>query len=182
MINHISIAVHDTEKVAKVLAELCGGFVVPFPPCPNSFMVLANDGRGSAIEVTPIDTVLVPGRGLPPADMDATTPTEEFEAQFVKIDSPAQYVATHININTKLNEQEIRRIAGRENWRVLVCNRAEGLFQLIEMWIEDRLMLEVMTPEQTARYVEITDPQFISQVFGIPMQSPAVESNSTMLN
>ncbi len=182
MINHISIAVHDTEKVAKVLAELWNGFVIPFPPCPNSFMVLANDGRGSAIEVTPIDTILVPGKGLPPADMDATTPTEEFEAQFVKTESPAQYLATHININTKLNEQEVRRIAERENWRVLTCNRGEGLFQLIELWIEDRLMLEVMTPEQTARYVEITDPNFISQAFGILMESPTVESNSAMLN
>lgn len=182
MINHISIAVHDTEKVSKVLAELCGGFVIPFPPCPNSFMVLANDGRGSAIEVTPIDTVLVPGKGLPPADMNRSTPTEEFEAQFVKTDSPAQYVATHININTKLNEQQIRRIAERENWRVLTCNRGEGLFQLTEIWLENRLMLEVMTPEQTARYVEITDPNFISQAFGILMQTPAVESNSTMLN
>ena len=182
MINHISIAVHDTEKVAQVLAELWGGFVIPFPPCPNSFMVLANDGRGSAIEVTPIDTVLIPGEGLPPADMNQNTPTEEYEAQFVKTDAPARYVATHININTKLNEPEVRQIAERENWRVLTCNRAEGLFQLIEMWIEDRLMLEVMTPEQTARYVEITDPNFISQVFGVPMQSPTVESNSTMLN
>ena len=182
MINHISIAVHDTEKAAKVLAELWNGYVVPFPPCPNSFMVLANDGRGTAIEVTPIDTVLVPGNGLPPADMNATTPTEEYEAQFVKIESPAQYVATHININTKLNEREVRQIAERENWRVLVCNRAEGLFQLIELWIEDRLMLEVMTPEQTARYVEVLDPQFLSQAFGILMPSPAVESNSAMLN
>jgi hypothetical protein len=68
MINHISIAVRNPEKVAGVLAELWGGFVVPFPPAPNSFMVLANDGRGSAVEVTPIDTVLIPGEGFPPEE------------------------------------------------------------------------------------------------------------------
>ena len=68
MINHISIAVNDTKKVAGVLAELWNGTVIPFPPAPDSFMVLANDGRGSAVEVTPINTVLVPGEGFPPED------------------------------------------------------------------------------------------------------------------
>jgi hypothetical protein len=85
-------------------------------------------------------------------------PTEEYEAKFVKSDFAPQYVATHLNINTQLNEREVKAIAERENWRVLTCNRGEGLFQLIELWIEDRFMLEVMTPEQTARYVEVLHP------------------------
>lgn len=184
MINHISIAVHDTEKVANVLAELWGGFVIPFPPAPNSFMVLANDGRGSAVEVTPIDTILIPGKGLPPeGNFDANTPTEEYEAKFVQSDFTPRYVATHLNINTNLSESEVKEIAKREGWRVLTCNRGEGLFQLIELWIEDRFMLEVMTPEQTARYVEITQPEFIAQAFGdafqfhIPTQAPSENLN-----
>lgn len=167
MINHISIAVNDTEKVANVLAELWGGFVIPFPPAPNSFMVLANDGKGSAVEVTPINTVLIPGEGLPAEEsFDADTPTEEYEAKFVQSDFTPRFVATHLNINTNLSETEVKAIAKREGWRVLTCNRGEGLFQLIELWIEDRFMLEVMTPEQTARYIEITQPEFIAQAFG----------------
>ena len=167
MINHISIAVHDTERVANVLAELWNGMVIPFPPCPNSFMVLANDGRGSGVEITPIDTILIPGEGLPPEDgFDAATATEEYEAKFVSSDFTPRYVATHLNISTPLNEAQIKEIARREGWRVLTCNRGEGLFQLIEVWIENRFMLEVMTPEQTARYIEISDPAFITEVFG----------------
>ena len=183
MINHISIAANDTEKVANVLAELWGGFVIPFPPAPNSFMVLANDGRGSAVEVTPINTVLIPGEGLPPENVDANTPTEEYEAKFVQSDFTPRYVATHLNINTNLSEAEVKAIAKREGWRVLTCNRGEGLFQLIELWIEDRFMLEVMTPEQTARYIEITQPEFIARAFGdafqfhIPTQAPAENLN-----
>lgn len=169
MINHISIAVNNPEKVANVLGELWNGMVIPFPPCPNSFMVLANDGRGTGVEVTPIDTILVPGEGLPPENLDASTPTEEYEAKFVKSDFVPQYVPTHLNINTRLNVEEVRAIAEREGWRVLVCNRGEGLFQLIEVWIEDRFMLEVMTPEMTARYVEITDPEFLARAFGMPV-------------
>ncbi len=130
-------------------------------------MALANDGRGSAVEVTPIDTILVPGEGLPPEDgFDANTLTEEYEAKFVSSDFSPPFVATHLNINTNLNEEEVKEIANREGWRVLTCNRGEGLFQLIEIWIENRFMLEVMTPEQTARYVEITSPEFIAEAFG----------------
>ncbi len=65
MINHISIGVNDPEKTANVLAELWNGIVLPFPPSPDSFIVLANDGKGSAVEITPIDVVLEPGEGLP---------------------------------------------------------------------------------------------------------------------
>jgi hypothetical protein len=182
MINHISIAVHNPEKVANVLAEIWNGFVIPFPPAPGSFMVLANDGRGSAVEVTPIDTILIPGEGLPPEEnFDANVKTEQYEAQFVRSDFTPRYVATHLNINTNLSEAEVKAIAEREGWRVLTCNRGEGLFQLIELWIEDRFMLEVMTPEQTSRYIEITNPEFIAQAFGesfqMPVQTPAKNLN-----
>lgn len=168
MINHISIAVHNPEKVANVIAELWNGIVVPFPPTPNSFMVFANDGRGSAVEITPVDIVLVPGEGLPPEEnFGVNTQTEEYEAKFVKSDFVPQYVATHLNINTHLSEEEIKEIGRREGWRVLTCNRGEGLFSLVELWIEDRFMLEVMTPEQTARYIEITQPEFFAEMLGI---------------
>ena len=180
MINHISIAVENPEKVAQVIAELWNGAVVPFPPAPNSFIVFANDGRGSGVEITPINTILVPGEGLPPEeDFDSTTPTEGYEAKFVQSDSAApQYVATHLNINTHLSIEEIKEIGRRENWRTLVCNRGEGLFQLVELWIEDRFMLEVMTPEQTARYVEITSPEFFAEMLGItfPQNAPRSEN------
>ena len=179
MINHISIAVENPEKVANVIAELWNGMVVPFPPAPNSFIVFANDGKGSGVEITPINTILVPGEGLPPEDVfDADTRTEEYEAKFVQSDSAPQYVATHLNINTHLSIEEVLKIGRREGWRVLVCNRGEGLFQLVELWIEDRFMLEVMTPEQTARYVEITRPEFFSQMLGITFPQNACVSEN----
>ena len=181
MINHISIAVNDPEKVAGVLAELWNGAVFPFPPVPDAFFVIANDGRGSAVEVTPLDTILVPGKGLPPEEgFDINVRTEEMEAQFVKSDFVPQYVPTHLNINTQLSEAQIKEIGKREGWRVLTCNRGEGLFQLVELWIEDRFMLEVMTPEQTARYVEITQPEFLVQAFQMPF--PNNETVTSSLN
>lgn len=164
MINHISIAVNEPEKVANVLAEIWDGIVFPFPPAPNSFFVLANDGKGTAVEILPTGTVLIPGEGLP-AKEDPNADTEPFEAKFVQSAYKPTHVATHLNINTKKSIEEIREIAQREGWRVLVCNRGGGMFQLIEVWIENTFMLEVMTPEQTARYIEITDPRFMAQAF-----------------
>ena len=164
MINHISIAVQDPRRVAEVLAELWDGIVYPFPPSPGSFLVLANDGKGSGVEVTPAGTVIVPGEGLPDEnDLDA--PTELYESRFVKSDLVPRYVATHLNINTNKSIDEIREIGKREGWRVMVANRGEGLFQLVELWIENTFMLEVMTPAQTARYIEITSPEFMERAF-----------------
>ena len=162
MINHISIAVNETEKVANALAEIWDGIVFPFPPAPNSFFVLANDGKGTAVEVTPAGTVLIPGEAVPPEGEVVTT--EEYGASFVKSDFVPRYVATHLNINTKKSVEEIREIADRNGWRFLVCDR-EGIFELIEVWVENTFLLEVMTPEHTARYVEITDPAFLQKAF-----------------
>ena len=164
MINHISIAVNEPERVADFLAKIWDGIVYPFPPAPNSFFVIANDGKGTAVEITPAGTVLVPGEGLPD-DNDLTAATEEFEAQFVQSEFKPRYVATHLNINTKKSIEEIRELARSEGWRVLVCNRGGGLFQLVEVWVENTFMLEVMTPEQTDRYIEITNPAFMEAVF-----------------
>ena len=113
----------------------------------------------------PLGTVLVPGEGLPPDD-DINAETGEFEARFVTSDFVPKYVATHLNISTDLSIDEIKAIGKREGWRTLVANRDGGLFQLVELWIEDSFMLEVMTPEQTARYREITSPAFIAEFFG----------------
>lgn len=182
MINHISVAVENPEKVANVLAELWNGaMVIPFPPCPGGYIVVSGDGRGSAVEIIPNKTVLIPGEGLPPEEnFSAATLTEEYEAKFVQTDVAPAYVATHLNINTTLSEAEVKEIAKREGWRVVTCNRDKGFFQLIELWIEDRFLLEVMTPEQTRRYVEITDPAFLAAAFAGNV--PPTEAVTEQLN
>lgn len=164
MINHISIAVNEPEKVANVLAEIWDGMVFPFPPTPGSFFVLANDGKGTAVEVLPNGVVLTPGEGLP-ADDDLAAETSANEAQFVQSEIKPRYVATHLNISTKKSIDELRELGRRQGWRTFVANRDHGLFQLVELWLEDGFLLEIMTPEQTERYVEITDPAFLTEAF-----------------
>lgn len=141
--------------------------------------MIANDGKGTAVEISPTGTVLMPGEGLPDEnDMDAST--EEFEAKFVQSEFKPRYVATHMNINTKKSIEEIREQANREGWRVLVCNRGRGLFQLIEVWVENTFKFDVMTPEQTERYVEITDPEFMKAAFAQTLAQTYTQTNSTI--
>jgi len=184
MINHISISAHNPERVAGVLAELWNGYTFPFPPCPNSFIALADDGRGTMVEVTPINIELLPGVELPVEDetFNSQTPTEEYEAKFTERPNTSEYTATHLNINTPLSAEEVKTIAKREGWRVLTCNRAEGLFQLLEVWAENRLMIEVMTPEMTERYLEVLQPQFLAEAMQMPLPpKPVVANNLTLI-
>lgn len=182
MINHISIGVHNPEKVANVLAELWNGYAYPFPPSPKSFIVFADDNRGSLVEVTPINTVLVPGKGLPSEEnFDINTPTGEYEGAFVSSDFSPNFTATHLNINTNLSEAEIKAIAAREGWRCFTANREGGLFQLIEFWIEDRFLLEVNTPEMTAKYVEMAQPQNWANFLQMPFEPKTQVPNNLNL-
>lgn len=171
MINHISIAVQNTENVANFLAKIWNGYYFPFPPSPESFLVLADDGKGTSVEVTPADIILIPGEGSPVEEnFDRNTLTEEFEAKFVRGNNTPEYTATHLAVNTQMSEEEVKQLARREGWRVLTCNRGGGLFQLIEVWIENRFMLEIFTPEMTERYVEVLQPQFMADL--MQMQLP----------
>ena len=182
MINHISIGVHNPEKVANVLAELWNGYAYPFPPSPGSFIVFEDDNRGTLLEVTPINTVLVPGEGLPSEEnFSLNTPTGDHEAKFFSSDFSPKFVATHLNINTNLTEAEIKAIAKREGWRCFTANRENGLFQLIELWIEDRFLLEVNTPEMTAMYVEIAQPQNWANMLQMPFQPKVQNPNNLNL-
>jgi hypothetical protein len=179
MINHISIAVDNPERVANFLAKLWDGQVFPFPPAPDSYFVIADDGLGTAVEITPTGTVLVPGEGLPDEN-DLNAKTEVHEAQFVTMNSAPRYVATHLNISAEKSIEEIREIAKSEGWRVLVCNRGEGLFQLVEVWLEDKFLLEVMTPDQTRRYREITQPKALNEAFGIALQNTGLRKGEVI--
>ena len=137
MIYHFSIAARQPAHVADVIAELWRGRAYPFPPTPGSHIAFAGDARRSAIEVYPLGTELVPG------DTEVAKTTNP---------SPAPATATHAAIATPLTEAEVHAIAEREGWRSLTCDRG-GLFRVIEVWLENRLMLELLTDEMQAAYL-----------------------------
>jgi len=144
MIHHISIAAQNPQHVAQVLAEIMQGQMAPFPPNPGSFMALALDEQGTMIEVYPADTELMPGVGSD-------------EVKFTQSAIAHRFSATHVALSVPTEQAQIEHIAEREGWRVVRCNR-DDLFEVIEFWIENSVMLELLTPQLAPRYVALMHP------------------------
>jgi hypothetical protein len=138
MIFHASMPAREPRHVAGVLAELWGGFAAPFPSFPGGWMAVSGDDRGSIIEIYPSDRVLLPGVGdgaCKPGDTPA-----------------AQYSAFHMAVGTQLSAAEVTAIGEREGWRAVRCTRGHDFFDVIEFWVENNTMLEVLTEDMQASY------------------------------
>lgn len=143
MIHHVSIPARNPEHVASVLAELMGGYSGPFVgPIPGAFVAYAEDDFGTGFECYPEDLVIEPGETMAKA-AKATPPTA---------------LAFHALVSVKVSRADIERIAAREGWR---CQhdwrgpKGMKLFELYEIWIENRVMLELATEDMLANYVKI---------------------------
>ncbi|WP_448570155.1 hypothetical protein [Trichothermofontia sp.] len=143
MIHHLSIAAANPKHVADVLAELWQGKAYPFPMYPDSYIAFAGDDYGTAIEVYPLGSELVPGRPDLPA----------LQAE----NSSAQFTATHVAISVPLNPEQIEQIAAREGWQTLRGNRGP-FFQVVEFWVENRVLLELLPPEMAQQYTAFSTP------------------------
>ena len=140
MLFHMSIAADDPQHVASVVAELWRGEAKRFPPISdNGWIALAGDDRGTALEVYPAGTVLVETEG----DLDAHG----------ELGGADRLSATHGAIATPLDQDQVLAIARREGWPAKYRKRG-GMFGVIELWIEGRQMMEVLTPAMQAEYLE----------------------------
>src|SRR4051812_49582804 len=98
MLFHISIAAERPEAAARLVAELWRGRAYPFPPvAEGSWIAMAGDERGSAIEVYPLGTELYEGEG---------------EAMVrVHPGRPSRNGPVHVAIATELDVEAVKRIA-----------------------------------------------------------------------
>lgn len=149
MIHHISIAANNPFHVAQVLAEILEGQVIPFPEHPGSYMALMLDSDGTLIEVLPRGTELRPGAITEPC-------------QIVQSSTVSPYTATHAAISVPISESQIRAIAEREGWHVARFDRA-GFFDVIELWIENQQLIELLPPELAAKYLASMHPKNLQQ-------------------
>lgn len=144
MIHHFSIAAREPERVAAVLAEILGGRSLNFSPFPGSRIVATGDEHGTAVEVYPLGLELEPGVGDEPV-------------HGVTQSAPSLLTATHAAISVGLDEEQIKAIARREGWRAVTCPR-KTLFSVIEFWVENRVMIELLTPEMARDYLHSMTP------------------------
>ena len=147
MIHHVSIPARDPQHVAQVLAELFGGYAGPFVgPMPGAWVVYQEDGHGTGIEVYSEGTVLLPGEG------DAMGE--------VRLGDAPRAVAFHALVSVNVDRATIERIGAREGWRTRHFwrgPRGARLFELYEFWIENRVMLELVTEDMIPSYVRIAN-------------------------
>jgi len=145
VIHHVSIPAKEPRHVATVLAQLIGGRILPFRgPLPGAFTVLTGDGQGSMIEVYPEDTQLQPKEGDNPIP-------------FVSGTQPTAFHPWHVNLSVALEPDGIAAIAKRAGWCCIPYGAAPpgrpAVFHVTQVWVENRVMIELMSPSQTAQYV-----------------------------
>jgi hypothetical protein len=159
MIHHVSISAHEPQHVAEVLAELMGGRAYPFPGgVAKSFMAVSGDDKGTLIEVYPEDVALVPG-------------TSD-EQQCRSGPTTLGYVPFHLLLSVPIDRAAVERIGAREAWRTKYFGRGapgqKPFFHVIEFWVENRLMIELATPDMVSEYTDMISFARLDAMYGRP--------------
>jgi hypothetical protein len=162
MIHHLSIAARDPKQAAGVLAELMGGTAVPFPPNLGSFFALQFDDHGSGVEVYPAGTELQPGGAV--------------GGSFVRKDARS-YGSTHFALSVATDAGTVQAIAERAGWQCFDCNR--GPFHVIEVWVENETMVEILPPEYAREYLAFTRPDNVRAAMAAASTAHARQRQAT---
>ncbi len=133
---HLSVNAKEPQKIADFLAGLLGGSAMPFPPFPDSWIAFSERDDGTAIEVYPLTHRLTAG------DVQVHCATDGAP------DEAATFV--HAAIGSPLPGDAILKRAEAENWTARICNR--GPFECVEIWLENRLLIEVLDPDMQQDY------------------------------
>ncbi|MBD2037017.1 hypothetical protein H6F76_18745 [Leptolyngbya sp. FACHB-321] len=149
MIHHLSITAHNPQHVAQILAELLQGEAFPFPAAnvPNSYVAVPLDSYGTTVDVHPFNTELLPGSG-------------ENGFQLKPNPDASIYTATHAAISVPTSEEQICEIAAREGWRSV---KRSGFFDVIEVWLENRVLIELLPPTFADQYLAFMEPQALKR-------------------
>lgn len=143
MIHHVSIPAREPQRVAQVLAELMKGRCVPFSPLEGAFLAMNGDEHGSMIEVYPERAAMEI-----PQDDDQVVFREQ---------TPPRAWPFHVLLSVPRSREEIEEIGARAGWRTKTFGRGipgeKPLFHVIEFWIENRLMIEVASPDMAEEYL-----------------------------
>lgn len=149
MIHHLSISAHNPSHVAEVLAQVCHGKMFPFPLHPGSYLVLMLDDFGTAIKIYPFGTELIPG-------------TAKKDVLYTHNAWSSTYSPTHLALSVPSSQAEIEEIGAKEGWRAVVCSR-NNYFNVVEFWVENQLLIELLTPEFAAQYKAFMQPDHLEQ-------------------
>ena len=132
---HLSISADAPEDVATFLAQVMGGEAMPFPPFPGCWIAFAKQDDGTAVEVYPTTHVLEAG-------------PEQVSCEIRERDTTPTFA--HVAMCATLNRSEIISSAEERGWLARICNR--GPFECVEVWLENRLLVELLDAEMQRDY------------------------------
>jgi len=163
-IRHVSIPAAAPAHVADVLAELMGGRAFLFPGnIRAAHMAVSGDAIGTMVEVYPDTVAGEPGEGDAPGREGANP-------------NPPAYWPCHLLMETSLDEAGVLAIGAREGWRTRRFGRgkpgAPPVFEVIEMWLENRFLIEWATADMVGDYERAYQFGFLEQA-GIPAHARA---------
>ena len=147
MIHHISIPAKKPEKVANAFQGLFEGDLLDFRPLENAYMFWLGDKYGTAIEIYPNDITLRPGNSKLPCRF--------------KSHDDSRYNTVHAAISCKKSSEDILKIAEEFGWHAAEFSR--GAFRVIEFWLENSFLLELLTPEMTEEYMLMAQKHLIGK-------------------
>jgi hypothetical protein len=66
------------------------------------------------------------------------------------------YGSTHFALSVATDANTVQAIAQRAGWHCYDCNR--GPFHVIEVWVENETMVEILPPDYAREYLAFTRP------------------------
>ena len=166
MIAHVSIPARDPRRTALLLARLIDGESFDFPVVPGARIAIARDGSGLAIEVYPDGMAHHPGTGQPdPTQGPPGVAAMPWEDQITPGETQLRPSAFHLALVSKLGDEAVMSLAQQAGFRAVQCDRA-GVFRLVELWLDNALLVEVLNPAEAERYRQFMNPAAASAMFG----------------
>jgi hypothetical protein len=138
VIAHVSLPADDCAFVARVLADMLGGGALPFPPGGPAAYTCWSKDNAYQIVVTPRGHLLIEG------------PEEQTWVSRPRPDGD-RASESHIALAAPRSAAEIVEISHAAGWHARVCSRA-GFFDVVEVWVENAYLVEVLDPAQFAQY------------------------------
>lgn len=173
MIAHVSIPARNPRETALLLAALIDGEAFAFPVVPGASIAVARDGSGLAIEVYPDTMAHHPGVGGVDPDRPPEGPKAmPWEDQVYADGAQLRPSAFHFAVASPLDDEQILRLAHRAGLRALKCERG-GVFGLVEVWLDDAILVEVLSAREVARYRAFMTPAGCAAMFGAGARPPA---------
>jgi hypothetical protein len=153
MILHASFTVGAPRDAAETVAQLIAGEALPFPELSDdAWIAMSGDDHGTLVEFVQRGTEFhyVPGGTVAHRRGEETRES-----------------GCHILIETPYDELRVLAIAEERGCR---AHRAiHGPVELIELWIEDCLLIEVVTPQMAAAYKSIATPANVRSMVQLPV-------------